>query len=72
LLYFGSTGWLIPALASYAVLTIFIYHGNKHVSLVPWSKAKAVTTKRIQFYIDGLTHASISFRFGSIAAGGYK
>jgi hypothetical protein len=37
LLYFDNPGWLIPALTSYAVLAILIYHGNKQVSLVPWS-----------------------------------
>ncbi|HUV20584.1 MAG TPA: hypothetical protein VMZ32_02250 [Gammaproteobacteria bacterium] len=38
LLYFGDDRWLIPALVSYAVLVILIYHGNKRVFLVPWSE----------------------------------
>jgi len=40
LLFFDNPGWLIPALFSYPVLAIFIYHGNKHVILVPWSKSE--------------------------------
>ena len=36
LLYFDNGGWLIPALISYAVLAILIYHGNRRVVLVPW------------------------------------
>jgi len=30
----------MAALFSYAVLAIFIYHGNKQVILVPWSKSE--------------------------------
>jgi uncharacterized protein (DUF983 family) len=37
MLYFDDSGWLSPALVSYAVLAILIYRGNKKVFLVPWS-----------------------------------
>jgi hypothetical protein len=37
MLYFDDSHWLSPALFSYAVLAVLIYHGNGRVFLVPWS-----------------------------------
>jgi hypothetical protein len=36
LLYFRGSHWLIPALASYIILGVLIYWGNKRVLLVPY------------------------------------
>lgn len=38
LLYFEGTDWLIPAVVSYLILGVLIYHGNKHIYLVPYDK----------------------------------
>jgi hypothetical protein len=38
MLYLDDSSWLSPALLSYAALAILIYHGNKKVFLVPWSR----------------------------------
>ncbi len=43
LLYFGDVGWLMPALASYVVLGLLLYWGNKNVFLVPYSKGQNST-----------------------------
>jgi len=39
-LYFGSSKWLIPALASYVVVGLLVYWGNKQMFLVPYKKDK--------------------------------
>ena len=39
-LYFGGTDWLIPALASYIVLTALLYCGNKKLFLVPYDEGE--------------------------------
>jgi hypothetical protein len=36
-LFASYRGWPNPALFSYAVLTILVYHGNKRVFFVHWS-----------------------------------
>jgi predicted RNA-binding Zn-ribbon protein involved in translation (DUF1610 family) len=38
LLYTGIGAWLLPALLSYVVLAILIYHGNQRVRLVALPK----------------------------------
>jgi len=38
LLYFQGSEWLVPSLASYVVLGLLIYWGNRMVFLVPYGK----------------------------------
>ena len=40
-LYFDDTAWLAPALASYVVLGLLLYWGNKNVYFVPYKKGRA-------------------------------
>ena len=37
LLYFKGMEWLIPSITSYVILGLFIYLGNKHIFLVPYT-----------------------------------
>ena len=42
-LYFDGTAWLLPALASYVVLGLLVYWGNKKLFFVPYNKGEAPT-----------------------------
>lgn len=35
MMYYRSTVWLVPSIASYVVLAAIIFYGNKRVFLVP-------------------------------------
>jgi len=39
LLYFDSSVWLFPAVASYLALGLFVFWGNSKVYLVPYKKS---------------------------------
>jgi ribosomal protein S27AE len=42
-LYFGSGKWLVPALASYVVLGLLVFWGNRKMFLVPYKKGQGPT-----------------------------
>lgn len=43
LLYFRGSDWVIPAIASYVVLGLIIYWGNKRVFFVPYQENQNIT-----------------------------
>jgi uncharacterized protein (DUF983 family) len=43
LLYYRDSKWLIPALASYVVLVLLFYWGNKKLFFVPYQKVQNST-----------------------------
>jgi len=40
MLYFDSTGWLLPAIVSYAILGLLVYWGNKRIYFVPYNNGQ--------------------------------
>ena len=47
LLYFLGSEWLIPAIASYVVLGLLIYWGNRQLFFVPYQKGQDSTNDPI-------------------------
>lgn len=60
LLYFDGLDWLIPGTASYLILGLLIYRGNKQIFPVPDKTDQGSTHDTLQVHAAELFHALCS------------